>query len=70
MTRARVTWNGTAVTAATRPAAARGLLYGAEHILGEADKIVPLDEATLARSGTASVDEGRLVGAVSYDTPY
>lgn len=70
MTRAQVTWNGAAVTGLAREGAARGLLLGAEHILGESDKLVPLDEATLARSGTASVDAGTLTAAVSYDTPY
>jgi hypothetical protein len=70
MTRAHITWNSAAVVGAARPAAARGLLLGAEHVLGEADRLVPLDEATLARSGTASVDAGTLTAAVSYDTPY
>ena len=50
--------------------AARGLSIAAEHILGEARKLVPIEEATLERSGATSVDEGRLVAAVSFDTPY
>lgn len=53
-----------------RRAAARGLYFGAEHVLGVSNDKVPLDEAALQRSGTASVDEGDLTGMVSYDTPY
>jgi hypothetical protein len=51
-------------------AAARGLALAAEHILGEANKNVPHEEGTLERSGTTSVDPGKLTAAVSYDTPY
>lgn len=68
--KATVTWHGDAITAAVHEAAAKGLLQGAEYVLGEAVEIVPLDEATLARSGVASVDEEQLVAAVSFDTPY
>ncbi|MGW0869949.1 hypothetical protein ACWD3Z_05585 [Streptomyces sp. NPDC002740] len=53
-----------------RQAAARGLLLGAEHVLGVSNDVVPLDEAALQRSGTASVDESSLTAMVSYDTPY
>lgn len=70
MTRARLTWNGPAIVGQIRDEAARGLFLAGEHILGEADKQVPLDEATLQRSGTVSVDEGSLTAAVSYDTVY
>jgi hypothetical protein len=70
MTRATVTWNGAAVTGLARDGAARGLLLGGEHILGESNKQVPLDEGPLERSGTATVDAGTLTAAVAYDTPY
>ncbi|OPC83007.1 hypothetical protein B4N89_20555 [Embleya scabrispora] len=70
MTRATVTWTGNVAAGLAHDGAARGLLLGMEHVLGESKKVVPLDEGPLDRSGTASVDEGRLVGAVSYDTPY
>ncbi|MCF2531749.1 minor capsid protein [Yinghuangia sp. KLBMP8922] len=53
-----------------REGAARGLLLGAEHVLDESSRQVPLDEATLQRSGTVSVDEGTLTAAISYDQPY
>lgn len=47
-----------------------GLRLGAEHILQTSRKIVPIDEATLERSGKVSVDEAEMKAAVSYDTPY
>jgi hypothetical protein len=53
-----------------RAGAARGLYLGAEHVLGVSNDRVPLDEAALQRSGTASVDPPTLTGMVSYDTPY
>ena len=47
-----------------------GLTKAAEHLLQVSNTLVPLEEGTLERSGVASVDEGSLRGAVSYDTPY
>ncbi|MEE4598221.1 hypothetical protein V2J94_41370 [Streptomyces sp. DSM 41524] len=70
MPRARLTFNGPQVTAVVREAAGRGLFLGAELVLSVSNERVPLDEAALQRSGTASVDEGELLAAVSYDTPY
>ncbi len=66
----RLQWNGAAATEIMRRAAARGLLLGAEHVLTESRKRVPIAEGTLERSGAASVDEQSLTSAVSYDTPY
>jgi hypothetical protein len=63
-------WHGAKATKATHDAAARGIQKWAEHVLEEATRIVPLREGTLMRSGVASVDEGALRGAVSYDGPY
>ncbi|WP_404285430.1 hypothetical protein [Glutamicibacter arilaitensis] len=51
-------------------AAARGLGLAAEHVLGESNKDVPHEEATLERSGATSLDERNLQAVVSYDTPY
>lgn len=48
----------------------RGVALAAEHILGESNKLVPIEEDTLERSGTVSLDEGSFTAAVSYDTPY
>lgn len=53
-----------------RKAANRGLALGAEHVLGESNKTVPLEEGTLLRSGTVSTDPENLKAAVAYDTPY
>ncbi|WP_216588592.1 minor capsid protein [Streptomyces brasiliscabiei] len=66
----RLTFDASGVQSELRRAAARGLLLGAEHVLGVSNDRVPLDEATLQQSGTASVDEGDLTAMVSYDTPY
>ncbi|MDT0306128.1 hypothetical protein RM780_04015 [Streptomyces sp. DSM 44917] len=63
-------WHGDEVRRAIRDAAARGLQHGAEHVLGESNTVVPLDEAALQRSGVATVDDRDLRAAVSYDTPY
>lgn len=48
----------------------RGVALAAEHILGESNKKVPIEEGTLERSGTVSTDPGNFTAAVSYDTPY
>lgn len=63
-------FNGAPAEREIRAAAARGLLLAAEHVLTESQAVVPLDESPLQQSGTASVDEGSLTAAVSYDTPY
>lgn len=70
MTRAKMKWHGRKATKAARRGAVRGLDDAVEWLLGEAVDIVPIEEGTLARSGTADVDEGQLRGAVSFDTPY
>ncbi|AYD86203.1 hypothetical protein SEA_DAROLANDSTONE_11 [Streptomyces phage Darolandstone] len=68
--RTRLNWNGPAVMRGTRAGAVRGLRIAAEHVLTESRKVVPIEEATLERSGVATVDETRLTAAVSYDTVY
>lgn len=68
--RARLTWNGEQVIRGTREGAARGLRLGAEHVLQVSRERVPIEEGTLERSGTATVDEQQLTAAVAYDTPY
>ncbi|MFD6889296.1 hypothetical protein [Streptomyces sp. NPDC059957] len=70
MSRARLRWSGDTATAAIRQAAVRGLLLGAEHVLGASRQRVPIAEGTLERSGATSVDEATMTAAVSYDTPY
>ena len=65
-----VKWHGPQVKAKVKAAAGRGLFLGAEHVLEESRRLVPIEEGTLERSGVASVDEGALRAAVSYDTVY
>lgn len=59
---------GRNVVATIHGAAGRGVYLAAEHLLGVSRRLVPLEEATLERSGVASSDG--MEGAVSYDTPY
>jgi hypothetical protein len=47
-----------------------GLSKWAELVLQQSRADVPLDEATLERSGVASTDPHLIAAAVSYDTPY
>lgn len=58
------------INKAMQAAAIRGLSLGAEHVLGEARKTVPLEEGTLERSGATSTDPENLKAAVVFDTPY
>lgn len=53
--------------------AIEGVRLAGEHVLQVANGRVPLLEGTLERSGKVSdpeVQDGQVVGAVSYDTPY
>ncbi|MFI6860187.1 hypothetical protein ACIBKZ_09775 [Streptomyces sp. NPDC050421] len=68
--RARLRWNGEAVISGTREGVVAGLRLGAEHVLQVSRGRVPIEEATLERSGTATVDEEQLTAAIAYDTPY
>lgn len=65
-----MSWNGDAAKAARRTGTVRGLRNAAEHVLAKSREVVPIEEATLSRSGTTSVDDAGEVAAVSYDTPY
>jgi hypothetical protein len=65
-----ITWNGARVNQVIDEALLRGLWLAALHLLAESQRIVPLEEATLERSGTASIDRSQFTAAVSYDTVY
>lgn len=67
---ARVRWNAEAAIRGTRAGARAGLRLGLEHLLQVSRGRVPIEEGTLERSGTVTVDEAAGEGAVSYDTPY
>lgn len=66
----RLKWNGTRIAKKIRKESVRGELLAAEYVLGESLKVVPIDEAALQNSGTASINTQTLVAAISYDTPY
>lgn len=67
----RMSWQGRRLwTSIGKRRAARGLHLALEHLLSESNKIVPLDEGTLLRSGTVSMEDSQLLGAVAYNTPY
>ena len=66
----RLRFNANLAARQMREGAARGVYLAAEHVLQLSNEVVPLDEAELMRSGTASVDPPSLTGMVSYDTPY
>ncbi|MEU4225805.1 hypothetical protein AB0F17_16045 [Nonomuraea sp. NPDC026600] len=68
--RATLKLNIAAIKTAERNGAVQGLKKGTEHLLQKSRELVPHEEGTLERSGTASVDEATLQGAVSFDTPY
>jgi len=53
-----------------RIGAIKGLQLATEMLLEYANRTVPIEEGTLQRSGTASVDDEKLEGGVSYDTKY
>jgi len=60
----------TTIDAKVKHAAFRGLTLGAEHILGEAKKQVPIEEHTLEESGTVTTNPKTFEAAVVFDTPY
>lgn len=67
----RMNWQGRRLwTDRGRARAARGLQLALEHVLAESNKLVPLEEGTLQRSGQVAMDANALVGTVSYGTPY
>jgi hypothetical protein len=65
-----VKWYGDRVKRRAVAGAVQGLRLGSEHVLEVSRLLVPIEEGTLERSGVASVDEGELRAAVSYDTVY
>ncbi len=66
----RSEWHGERVDKIIDAALLQGMWLAALHLLGEAQAIVPIEEATLERSGVASIDRSKFMCAVSFDTPY
>jgi len=66
MSDVKLRWDGAKVQAGVRAAAISGLRDGAEHLLTEANKTVPIETGALMRGGVADVDEERLEASVSY----
>jgi hypothetical protein len=67
--RVTMRWDGNRLwTSRGRRLAEEGVQKGLEHVLTESNKIIPLDEGTLERSGR--VDRDGLEGTISYDTVY
>lgn len=67
--RTKLEWHGDLAKQVGRDGRTRALTAGAEHVLQESRRIVPIEEGVLQASGVASVDGDRRA-AVSYDTPY
>ncbi|MGW0550562.1 hypothetical protein [Streptomyces altiplanensis] len=66
---ARMSWQGGRLWGSRgRRLASEGLQRALEHTLGEAKKLVPLEEGTLERSGQVNVDG--LNGNITFDTVY
>ncbi|MYY08826.1 hypothetical protein GT204_07890 [Streptomyces sp. SID4919] len=64
-----MSWHGRRLWSSRgRRLTSEGLQRALEHTLGEARRLVPLEEGTLERSGRAEVDG--LIGAISFDTMY
>jgi hypothetical protein len=68
--RPSIRWDGSRVLAQVSAGGLQGVERACEHLLTESRKEVPLDEGTLERSGTVTLDRANMRGAVSYDTPY
>lgn len=51
-------------------AALKGTKKLGENILGESQKLVPVDSGTLKESGVVSLDKSAQVVTISYNTPY
>lgn len=58
------------VSSRYRQTAVSAITDAAEYTLEEANRTVPIEEGTLERSGTVTVDHQGLRAVVSYDTPY
>jgi hypothetical protein len=67
---AEVEWFGEEIRALITGDVMEGLVLGGEHLLQVSRTEVPIDEATLERSGAVTQDDENLAVAVAYSTPY
>lgn len=63
-------WDGESAAKKMIKGAARGLAILGESVLAISNDRVPLDEATLQRSGVVNVNPETLEANITYDTPY
>lgn len=63
-------WDGDNIQALIFGSVMEGIVLGAEFLLTESRAEVPIDEATLERSGAVTQDPQKLIACVAYDTPY
>lgn len=70
MMRIRTRSEWTDVTPRIRTAGREALFDVLEYLLDESNKIVPHDKGDLQASGQVSIDPNKLIGSVSYNTPY
>lgn len=71
-----ISWSGSfnlgLIEGALTAAAEQAARLSGEYVLGESQKVVPIEEGTLQRSGRVDVDTGGTVvdAAISYSGPY
>ena len=72
-----VKWHGDLVKAKVKAGAERGLMLAAEDVLEKSNRVVPIEDSDLLKSGHAwppdqvgIVGGGAMQAAVTYDTPY
>ncbi|MEU8196340.1 hypothetical protein AB0C10_21390 [Microbispora amethystogenes] len=66
----RVKWSGDRIRARERAAAARGLRRAVDHLKDKSTDIAPVEHGSLTETATATVDEKKLSGAVSFYGDY
>lgn len=68
--RVDVHWDPSKALKAAQDGGVDALTRGSDYLLARANETVPYLEGILQASGHSSVDRTKLIGVVSYDTPY
>ena len=63
-----VRWHGAVINALVDQAVEAGLFEGGQMVGEESDRIAPIEEGTLIRSRTVTIEGD--TAAIAYDTPY